>query len=160
MIKKTKKAKSHPLLCWDAITIQRALERLRREFEPLYELQSQYQWDVRLEGLLSRSFDAVVVTEVDQTIRWVSRGFKKMTGYSPAFAIGKKPNFLQGTETSAETRQKMRLQIAKAKPVCAILVNYRHDGTPYECKVEVFPLFDEKKNLRHFIALEQEIPKQ
>ncbi|MBY0427567.1 MAG: PAS domain S-box protein [Cytophagales bacterium] len=58
-----------------------------------------------------RPLTAVIVTDTEQTIQWVSSYFHKMTGYTPEEAIGKKPRFLQGPETSQTDKEKIRFHL-------------------------------------------------
>lgn len=47
----------------------------------LRDFASFYDWSVNLDSLRKKSFEALVVTDTYQTIRWVSHGFEFMTGY-------------------------------------------------------------------------------
>ncbi|MCW5910425.1 MAG: PAS domain-containing protein [Cyclobacteriaceae bacterium] len=154
---KSKQLVHHPLLCWDIVTMQQAARLRKKEFDPLFQLKAEYDWGIDLNALLQQPFDAIVLTDVQQTILWVSNGFKAMTGYDPKFAIGKRPEFLQGNETSAVIKKQIREKILQHEPVSGSLANYKKNGKPYLCRLQIFPLLNQHKQLKHFIALEQEI---
>ncbi len=97
---------------------------------------------------------AVIVTDTTQTIEWVSTYFMKMTGYFPEDALGKKPRFLQGEKTSIEDRLKIRTNLSALKRFQGELINYRKDGEPYLCKVEILPVFNKSGKHVNFIAFE------
>lgn len=154
---KPKQPAYHPLLCWDIVTLQQAMRLYKKEFASLFQLKAEYHWNIDLHALLQQPFDTIVLTDDQQIIRWVSNGFKAMTGYDPQFAIGKRPVFLQGHETSLTVRQHIHEKIMQQQPVSASLVNYKKNGQPYLCRVQIFPLFNRHQQLNHFIAFEQEI---
>lgn len=106
---------------------------------------------------LKNPLHAVVITDPQQTILLASTGFERMTGYTVTFARGKKPKFLQGKDTEAEVRALIREHIQKRIPVEGVLTNYRPDGEPYLCKVQIIPMFNKSYELVNFIALENEV---
>jgi len=103
---------------------------------------------------ITKPFTAAILTDTFQNILWVSKYFHQMTGYLPQEAIGKTPKFLQGQNTSEEARIKIRASLSKLKPFQGELVNYKKDGSPYDCKVEIFPIFDSIGNHVNYIAFE------
>ena len=70
--------------------------------------------------VFEEDYEALVLTKANQSIVWVSDGFKDMTGYSKTFAIGKRPKFLQGEETSSATRKQLREGLAKNHVLVAL----------------------------------------
>ena len=78
-----------------------------------------------------------------------------MTGYTKTFALKKTPSFLQGKNTCAVTRNRIRNKILANEPFKEIVLNYKQDKTPYKCEINVFPL--SHKNTTHYIALERAI---
>jgi PAS domain S-box-containing protein len=156
-MKRKRHTNGHPLFCWDIIIQERSFHQLKRINYSLYDYQIRQRWDIDLDTLLKLEFDAVVLTNIEQEIIWVSNGFHEMTGYTSAEIIGRKSSFLQGEKTSAEVRQHIRHNLSIPKPVAGTLVNYRKDGTPYQCRLSITPLFDHSGVLRNYIALEKEI---
>jgi len=145
----------HPLLCWD---IASAAHANTAEYCPdeLLHIAVTYGWQEQLKHILNASYQALVLTCAERIIRYTDKGFEHMTGYSSAFALGRKPTFLQGANTSNETLNYIRTQLSAGVPCSASLTNYRKDGSAYECRIEVFPLLSNKR-ITHFIALENEI---
>jgi len=57
----------------------------------------------------SHTQEGVLITDETGLIMWANDAFKELTGYSGEEIIGKRPgSFLQGSETSKETRQQIR----------------------------------------------------
>lgn len=156
-MKRRSKISHHPLLCWDIAS--QALYRSKNfyditEFEKAYR---RFKWNFELPSMKERIFDSIVLTDINERIVWTSPGFKSMTGYSQTFAIGKKPNFLQGKNTDENVKNKIRSAIDQRMPVEGTLVNYRRNGTPYHCYVNIIPLLSPSGDLENFVAFEQEV---
>lgn len=153
------KTTMRPLLCWDIASQGFANKSNLFDIEEFENMKAQYNWKFDLEHIKGQTFDALVVTNEQQRIIWVSNGFKAMTGYTPSFAKNKKPSFLQGKNTDPKIKQEIREAISSQKPVTATIVNYRKDGTAYDCHVQIIPLFTEQGKLTHFLALESDVSK-
>lgn len=154
--------KHGPLQCWDIysqfLSEQANAYRQKEEITLLEKLKKQYQWDISIAALLKdKPYDALVLTDTSQEILWVNKGFTKMTGYPANFAIGKKPSFLQGKETSLTVKEKIRQQLHLAIPFSETIVNYRKNGEIYHCEVAIYPIKNIKNQITHLIALEHEV---
>ncbi len=114
-------------------------------------------WDINWRKELTSDYDALILTDADQTIQWVNDGFEPMTGYTPEYAMGKTPRFLQGEKTSHQTRSRIRGKLENQKRLQESVVNYRKNGELYRCRIDVLPIFNKKKDLTHFVAIEKEI---
>jgi len=99
----------------------------------------------------------IVVTDTDIKIVFSSRNIIRMTGYNQEEVIGKSPKIFQGISTSKETLVEIRKAIEASRPFEKTVTNYRKDGTPYECYIKSFPIFNLKGHLSHFIAFERAV---
>jgi len=147
-----------PLLCWEffypAYQLRLKEAKIKTDLRALRKLSLQYSWNINLNRILNNyPYDALVVTDNTHKIIWVNNGFFDMTGYSKSEAIDKKPTFLQGKETSLQTKEKIREHLIMNKQVKDVLVNYRKDGTPYRCELNIFPITGNGSS--HFLALER-----
>ena len=93
-------------------------------------------------------------TDAAETIQWVNAGFTEMTGYSKKETIGRHPNFLQGEKTSSKTKKEVRTQLDAHQAVSHKILNYKKNGEPYMCTINIFPLRNDLNKVTHFIALE------
>lgn len=118
---------------------------LNRNLEPLV-----------VETLQTSNYEALVVTDAKVKIVWTNNGFHEMTGYAKSFAIGKRPSFLQGLNTSEEAKAEIRQLLGQQKRFSASIINYRKNGEEYNCRIDVLPLFDSQKQVTHFLAMERE----
>lgn len=111
-----------------------------------------------IEDLLQHeTYDALVVTDPHQNIVWVSDGFPEMTGYPKKQVLEKRPSFLQGVQTSEDTKQKIREQLKTVHSFTGSVLNYRKNGEPYLCQIKIVPIYDSKRVLVNFLALEKEL---
>jgi len=108
------------------------------------------------------SHPAILITDAGLgpaglTIRWVSPEFEKMTGYDASELIGRKPSMLQGEKTSKAALAALRRAIRARVTHRTILVNYRKNGEPYLCDIEIRPIFDDDGEVLCFLAIESEV---
>lgn len=102
-------------------------------------------------------YDALVLTDTDLNIVWVSNGFSEMTGYSKEYALGKKPNFLQGKETSAIKKSEIRKHLNKDEGFTTDIINYRSNGEAYLCQIKAIPVYDINHKVVQYLAVEKEL---
>ncbi|AGA78802.1 PAS domain-containing protein [Echinicola vietnamensis] len=126
-----------------------------RDHQVLTYFKKRFGWR-SFPDLKSHAYETIVLTDARKRILWVNAGFKKMTGYTPHEAIGKKPVFLQGPLTSSMALVRFKEKLKEEKPFKSTLLNYKKDQTTYLCAIHVFPLQDKKGNTTHILALEKE----
>lgn len=146
---------------WDVISSEMSQKRKVQadqiDFNGLEEMKIDFGWKQLPFELLTKNFDALVVTDKQQVIQWVSKGFEQMTGYLPSEAIGRRPKFLQGPATCELTKAKIRKALEKDVKVKGAVLNYKKSGSPYLCAIEIFPMLNRDQNITHYMAIEREI---
>ena len=157
----TKKLRQGPLKCWDLYAMYLSNQAVQfnkeLELETLRAYAKKYNWLFDFEGIIyNTDFDAIVLTNAYKSIEWVNKGFTKMTGYTAKYAIGKKPVFLQGNETSNTTLKRISNLLKNGNDIKETIINYRKNGQIYNCTIEIYPLTNSKKDITHFVAFERE----
>lgn len=147
-----------PLLSWDMYSDFHfsQLSELKRnqDISKVKALARKLNWKVDINALFKKeTFQAIVVTDLNQKIVWVNNGFTEMTGYSKNEALNKTPRFLQGPKSCREAKERIRTKLSGIEPFTEVIVNYRKNRDAYECEVKIFPLFN--KETTHYIALEK-----
>jgi PAS domain S-box-containing protein len=154
-----------PLLSWDIFTegyqqLLQSSRQVRKDLADIERLARQHKWQQSFEyqPYLISPRNAIIITNITEHIVWVSHNFEQMTGYTPAEVQHKKPSLLQGENTSSETRAQVRQLLALVSPVQEVqLLNYKKNGTPYLCSLQIFPIHNKAGQLIHFIAFETEV---
>ena len=112
----------------------------------------------KLSLIASKTDNVAIVTNAHGEIEWVNDSFHKLTGYTLAEVIGKKPgDILQGAKTSQETVASIHEALARQEPFSGEILNYSKDGRPYWLLLNINPVFDDDGRLVQFIAIENEI---
>lgn len=149
-----------PLSSWDLTNnhYQKSMvsNAIAKDSHHLSRLAAQHGWNLDINSLLQTPYDALVVTDAGQVIKWASQGFTAMTGYTTSYAIGKTPKFLQGKNTSDKTRKKIKECLSFNKPFKGIITNYKKNREEYFCEVKIIPITNLQNEITHYIALEKE----
>jgi len=131
----------------------------KEDVENLNTLATMQNWDFDLDYLkkeMRKPRKTILVTQPDQKIVYASHYFEIMTGYNREEVFGKKPDFLQGPGTDKSLTQKIGNALNVPERVTSTVVNYKKDGTPYFCDIDIFPVFNRQQQLVNFLAVEQE----
>ena len=99
----------------------------------------------------------VVVTDAQLKIVHASESIFEMNGYRPKEIIGKNPKMFQGKNTCKKTSQKIREAIENQEIFDEVVLNYRKDGSTYNCWIKGFPIKNRKGKVVNFIAFEREV---
>ncbi|MGJ8736049.1 PAS domain-containing protein [Zobellia laminariae] len=128
----------------DAICIQNIAERNR--------------WSYRkIDSLSLQSGEVVVITNSNLTIVHATSNMVTMSGYKAEEIIGKTPKLFQGKETSQETLAEIKTAIESKSPFEAVILNYKKDGSTYNCRIKAEPIFNNRGKLVNYIAYEREV---
>lgn len=108
---------------------------------------------------------AIVITDARSdppgpTILYVNAAFEVLTGYSAAELVGRQPSMLQGPSTSLAAKKAMRKAIRHGQAYKAVMTNYRKNGEPYLCHIEIHPIRSVQGEPCCFIAYEKEQTKK
>jgi PAS domain S-box-containing protein len=153
---KSQKTAKPLLLSWDIFAVH--LQKIYGNVSNLQQLEvlaRNNNWNFDFGDIQDINYETViVVTDLDIKIVFSTENIAAMTGYEAAEMIGKSPKILQGKATSQTTTKTIRNAINNQEPFDVTLVNYRKDGTAYDCVIRSFPVFDSKGRLSNFIAFE------
>lgn len=133
---------------------------LQEDFEMLIRFHKKQQWQfdiTRLSDFLRNPKHTIVLTDSHQSIQWVNKGFRSMTGYEAKEVLHKRPSFLQGPNTDFVLRQEIKNCLHKQITFNGNIVNYRKNGDTYLCCVKIEPIFNREAELCNFIAFEYEV---
>ncbi|QCW49295.1 PAS domain-containing protein [Nocardioides dongxiaopingii] len=100
--------------------------------------------ELRDRALNSTALAVTVANALDaeQALVWVNPAFTATTGYTAEEAVGRNCRFLQGPETDAAGRRRLREAVEQGISVSVTLLNYRKDGTEFWNQVDLSPVRD------------------
>lgn len=152
--------KGLPLLSWDFF--QSHMDGLFKSSEDLLQLaqlarENHWTTNAHLEEQLMGKKYVIVVTNTKLEIVHATHNIFLMNGYRPTEVIGQKPKMFQGKDTCKETTRYIATAILNKAPFETSLINYKKDGSVYNCWIKGEPIFDKTGEVVNFIAFEREI---
>ncbi len=156
----TQQVNSLPLGSWDVFsskygTLCKGLEEICN----VKAIAKAEKWldDTFFENEILEKNHIVVITDAELNIVHASETIFSMNGYHPHEIIGKRPKMFQGEKTCQTTAQEIKKAIQNEQPFEATVLNYRKDGSTYNCWIHGMPIKNAKGQLVNFIAFEREV---
>jgi len=106
---------------------------------------------------MEHSPTSVLITGADTRIQYVNAQFTKETGYTSEEAFGKTPKILQSGLTRSDTYEDLWAHLTQGKLWKGELINRRKSGEVYWEEAHISPVYDDDKNLTHYIAVKLDI---
>ena len=99
--------------------------------------------------------DHIVVTDPDANIIYANKAAEKHTGYTFAEMVGKTPGDLWGGRMPKDFYERMWEQLKRFKvPYRGEVENKNKDGYTYWQEVMIYPILDEKSEVKFFVGVE------
>jgi PAS domain S-box-containing protein len=113
-----------------------------------------------LAAAVSSTSNGVLITDPNlpgNPIVFVNPAFTRITGYAPEETLGKSCRMLQGRDTDLQTVDRLRKAFNQRKPVTVTIRNYRKDGRTFWNELSINPVFDDNKQLVHFVGIQTDV---
>jgi diguanylate cyclase len=110
--------------------------------------------------LIEASNTGIIISDAslpDNPIAYVNPAFERMTGYTLYEAVGRNCRFLQRGDRDQPEIALIRHCVERAEICTALLRNYRKDGTPFWCRMHLFPVRENGDVPTHFVAFLQDV---
>lgn len=111
----------------------------------------------KLSAAVEHSSVLVVITDIKGDITYVNPKFEEVTGYSAREAIGQNPRILNAGVQSKSYYEDFWNTILSGKDWHGEMCNKKKDGSIYWEMAYVAPIFNEKNQISHFVAVEEDI---
>lgn len=152
--------RSLPLMSWDIYGLY--FDIFCKNYDDVIALlrfseDNKWSYTSKFNEALFQKEQVILVTDTQLNIVHATHNIVYMTGYSPHEILGKRPKLFQGNGTSKKTTGQIRKAIETRTPFEAVILNYRKDGSPYNCWISGEPIFDTSGELVNFIAYEKEV---
>ncbi len=100
------------------------------------------------------------ITNTQGVIEYVNRHFTRTTGYEPAEAIGQTPALFKSGENQRERYRDLWSTILRGERWSGRLINQDRYGRHRTDRVTVAPVFDEERQISHFVAIREDMSSQ
>ena len=101
--------------------------------------------------------EQIIITDQDGVILYANSMVESITGYSLHEILGKKPS-LWGSQMSKEFyRELWRVIKVEKKSVMVKVKNKKKDGTLYNAKLRISPVFGTDNEIKMFVGVESVI---
>ncbi len=157
---KNSRAKILPILSWDLSGSY--FDKTCKDFDDLRVLKSlalRNRWSYKNtfnEEFLEKE-QVIVVTDPELKIVYATNNIFNMNGYTLDEIKDKTPKIFQGKKTNSKINATISKAIKKGEAFEATVVNYRKDGSTYNCWIKGEPIFNKKGKIVNFIAYEREV---
>jgi PAS domain S-box-containing protein len=113
-----------------------------------------------LEKAVNASSEGITISsmsEEDQPLIYVNKGFEQLTGYAIADILGKNCRFLQGKDTEEEPVEELRRAIRNGDETTVELLNYTKNGKPFWNRLSITPLKNKEGKVTHYVGIQSDI---
>ncbi len=111
----------------------------------------------RLNLAIEQSPVAIVVTDLDGVITYVSQAFTSITGYTAEDVIGKKTSILKSGKTDIAVYQDLWQTITEGRIWNGEWINKKKNGEFYRESVTISPVFDNNGLAVNYLAVKEDI---
>lgn len=113
---------------------------------------------VLADSLVAADTSVVIVDAVDDSpIVYVNAAFEALTGYPAKDVLGRNCRFLQGRGTDPTTVRTIGQRIRAGQSTRTNLLNYRADGTPFWCELNISAVRDTTAEVVRYIGLQHDV---
>ncbi|MBI3873582.1 MAG: PAS domain S-box protein, partial [Arcobacter sp.] len=114
----------------------------------------------RFRKAVENSDNIVMITDVNQKIKYVNQAFVEATGYTAEEVFGKNPGVIQSGQNSATFYKKLNQTIYSGQKWSGTFINRTKDGKKQYEKATITPIFDEDgQTIIEFVGLKVDITK-
>ncbi|MFO7653532.1 MAG: SpoIIE family protein phosphatase [Candidatus Krumholzibacteriia bacterium] len=121
---------------------------------------SRQQWLAIKDRALAAAAEGITIADARRPGRpliYVNDGFERLTGYTPAEALGRNCKFLQGEGSDPEAVETIRRALAEERDCTVEIKNFRKDGTPFWNRLSITPVRDAGGEVTHFIGIQSDV---
>jgi PAS domain S-box-containing protein len=111
----------------------------------------------RLTWAIEQADEAVVITDTEATIQYVSPAFEHITGYTREEVIGKKPRFLHSGKQTKAFYNEMWNSLLRGETWCGRFTNKKKDESLYTEEATISPVHNSAGETINYIAVKRDI---
>jgi diguanylate cyclase (GGDEF)-like protein/PAS domain S-box-containing protein len=109
-----------------------------------------------LSSIVEQADDAIMLTTVDGTIKYINPGFERLSGWRSSEVLGKKPSlFKSGAQDEHFYRQLWETLLA-GKPFNGHVINRNKSGSDYHVFKSITPMFDADGKIASYVNIDKD----
>lgn len=109
-----------------------------------------------LSSIVEQTDDAIMLTTVDGTIKYINPGFERLSGWRSDEVLGKKPSlFKSGAQDEHFYRQLWDTLLA-GKPFNGQVINRNKSGSDYHVFKSITPMFDAEGKIVSYVNIDKD----
>lgn len=112
---------------------------------------------VKLNKAIEQSPVAIVITDINANITYVSRAFEVITGYTKDEVIGENTRIMKSGKNKADIYTDMWSTIKSGETWKGELINKKKDRTLYWEALSITPLYENSSQITGYLAVKQDI---
>lgn len=110
-----------------------------------------------LSSIVEQAPDCIIRTDAEFNITYMNRAAEKLTGYTLAEVLGKKPDILSSRPADEALHDRDYQAIRQQGKTELEFVNRRKNGEEYIVKSSISPIFDDAGEVAGYVAFHQDI---
>jgi PAS domain S-box-containing protein len=114
----------------------------------------------RLAAAVDQASELIFITDTEGIIQYVNPSFEKITGYTRAEALGRKPSLLKSGKHDADFYAGMWNAITHGAVWDGRIVNRKKDGTLYEEEATITPIRDHAGRIVSYVAVKRDVTRE
>lgn len=111
----------------------------------------------QLARAVEQTADSILITDSRGTIEYVNPAFEKITGYSAAEVLGRKPNILKSGEHDARFYRDLWDILISSEPFRGTIINRKKSGELFWSEQTISPIKDHAGATTHFVSVLKDI---
>lgn len=107
----------------------------------------------QLARAVEQTGDSILITDIRGIIEYVNPAFEKITGYSAAEVLGRKPNVLKSGQHDAEFYSDLWGKLVSGNPFHGTIINRNKSGDLFWSEQTINPIKDQAGLTTHFVSV-------
>ncbi len=114
----------------------------------------------KLNTAINQSLSSILIANKDGKIEYVNKSFCNVSGYSREELIGQSPSILKSDYHSDSFYTNLWETISQGEIWEGVFKNKTKDGAYFWERATISPIFDEQKNITHYLAVKENITRE
>ena len=111
----------------------------------------------KLSLAVDQSAESMVITDLAGNIEYVNDAFTRISGYTRAEVVGRKPAILRSGRTPDETYQQLWAKLGRGECWRGEFINRRKDGREFHENCIITPLRQPDGSITHYLAMKSDV---